>query len=668
MTDSSAGLQGDAIQKKIAAAQFDSALQDIDRLLAIDPDNSEALYMAAVCYRYLARFGEAQACLESLKTLASDRGRVYQEQGHLNLARNRLPQALASYANACQLNPALLASWRNQARILEALKRPQDARLAEAQVQRLLSLPKVLVAVTDLLFQGRLAKAESLCRKYLRAHPTHVEAMRLLAAIAVQFGVLDDAEYLLESAAEFEPGNIQVRIDLVEVLRKRQKVRHALEIAGALHGENPGNPQLTSLYAIEKMQVGDYQDAIELFDQVLRSLPGDAVTLTSRGHALKTLGRQRDAIHSYRAAIASDPWHGDAYYAMSNLKTYRFSAEELQRMQALEQREELAPSSRIHVCFALGKAFEDAEDFGRSFEFYARGNRLKREQSRYDADQMTEDLRAQQAFFTRDIFTDRRGAGCDAPDPVFIVGLPRAGSTLLEQILASHSQVDGTLELPNILSMAQKLRRQGRGDGAKPYPILLEELPNEELEALGRQYIEDTRIHRQGAPFFTDKMPNNFRHIGLIKLILPNARIIDARRHPVACCFSGFKQLFAEGQEFSYDLTDIGRYYNDYVALMEHWETVLPGSVLRVCYEQVIADLETQVRRILDFCGLPFEADCLSYYETVRAVRTASSEQVRQPIYRSGVEQWTKFRPYLGELERVLAPAMQSYAESLSQT
>lgn len=667
MTESSSELKPAAIQKKMAAGHFASALQAIDRLLAVDPVNSEALYMAAVCYRYLMRFEDAQACLDSLKALSSDRGRVYQEQGHLNLARNRPQPALAAFANACQLNPALLASWRGQARILEAMNRPQEARLAEAQVQRLQSLPKVLVAVTDLLSQGRLAKAETLCRKFLRANPTHVEAMRLLADIAVQFGVLEDAEYLLESAAEFEPGNIQVRIDLVGVLRKRQNVGQALKVAAALHGEQPENPQLTSLYAIEKMQVGDYTGAIKLFDQVLVSLPGDAVTLTSRGHALKTLGRQQDAIDSYHAAIAADPWHGDAYYALSNLKTYRFSAEEVRQMQAFQQREELGPASHVHFCFALGKALEDAEDFAGSFEFYACGNQLKREQSRYNADQMTADLRAQREYFTRDVFTRRQGTGCNAPDPIFIVGLPRAGSTLLEQILASHSQVDGTLELPDILSMAQKLRRRGRDDGTKPYPELLDDLGDEELEALGQQYLDDTRIHRHGAPFFIDKMPNNFRHIGLIKLILPNARIIDARRHPMACCFSGFKQLFAEGQEFSYDLTDIGHYYNDYVELMDHWDAVLPGSILRVCHEQVIADLETQVRRILDYCGLPFEAACLSYYETERAVRTASSEQVRQPIYNSGVEQWTKFRPYLADLEQMLASSLENYHKALTR-
>jgi tetratricopeptide (TPR) repeat protein len=661
MTESSSAPTPDTIQQRISAGEFHAALLDIERLLDLDPRSSDALYLAAVCYRYTSQYAHAQECLDKLKRLAADHGRVYQEQGHLDMARQRPELALAAYANACQLNPALVASWRAQYQILTAISKHEEARQAQAQVNRLEALPGTLVAVTDLLAQGKLLKAESLCRKFLRAHPTNVEGMRLLAEIAVQFGVLEDAEYLLESAAEFEPGNTQVQIDLVSILRKRQKFAQALKVAEALHAAQPQNPQLTSLYAIEKMQMGDYTGAVTLFDRVLQTLPGDAVTLTSRGHALKTCGLQREAIDSYQAAISSNPWHGDAYYALSNLKTYRFSSTEIAQMLSLEQREELGPTGRVHFCFALGKAFEDAADYTRSFEFYERGNRLKRQHSNYDADQMSADLRAQSRFFTRDVLSGRAGAGYAAKDPIFIVGLPRAGSTLLEQILSSHSKVEGTLELPNVLSMAQKLRRQGRDQAGKPYPDLLQDFSDESLQRLGRQYIEETRIHRTGAPHFIDKMPNNFRHIGLIKLILPNARIIDARRHPMACCFSGFKQLFAEGQEFSYDLEDIGRYYNDYVDLMAHWDAVSPGSILRVHYESVVADLEVEVRRILDFCGLPFEAACLSFYDTDRAVRTASSEQVRQPIYQSGVEQWTHFRPFLGTLEETLQPSLEQY-------
>lgn len=653
-----------AIQKTISAGDFAAALRDIDRLLATDAEHPEGLYMAAVCQRHLGRYAEAQAVLDRLKTLASDRGRVYQEQGYLDLARQRPQQALAAFANATQLNPALIASWRSQARILAALGRDGDAAQALAQVNRLETLPRVLVAVSDLLAQGKLLKAETLCRKFLRANPTHVEGMRLLADIALRFGVLEDAEYLLQSAAEFEPGNGQVRIDLVGALRKRQKFARALELAESLLREQPDNPQLQSLCAIERMQMGDYDGALALFDRVLARLPGDAVTLTSRGHALKTCGRQPEAIDSYRSALTASPWHGEAWYALSNLKTYRFSEAELTQMLALEQREELGPGNRVHVCFALGKALEDARDYDRSFHFYAAGNRLKRQQSGYDADQMTADLRAQARCFTREFLAGRAGAGCDAPDPIFIVGLPRAGSTLLEQILSSHSQVDGTLELPNIPSMAQKLRRQGRDGGGRPYPELLQDLDDKTLRALGEQYLEETRIHRAGAPFFIDKMPNNFRHIGLIRLILPKARIIDARRHPMACCFSGFKQLFAEGQEFSYDLGDVGRYYNDYVELMAHWDAVAPGYVHRVHYEQVVADLESEVRRMLDYCGLPFEEACLNFHATERAVRTASSEQVRQPIYDSGVEQWLHFRPWLHQLERTLEPSLARYPEA----
>ncbi len=649
------------IQKKIASGDFASALTDIDKLLSIDPDDAEALYMAAVCYRYTGDYEQAQAALNALMSCSLDRGRAFQEQGHLHLALNNPDKALAAFANASQLNPALLASWRKQYQILSKLGRPQEAQQALAQVQRLQTMPKALVAVRDLMAQGKLLKAEKLCRKFLRADPTHVEAMRLLAELAVQFGALEDAEYLLESAAEFEPDNTQVKIDFVGVLRKRQKFTAALTAAEKLYREQPNNPQLMSLYAIEQMQMGDYESALQLFDAVLEKLPGDAITLTSRGHALKTCGRQEEAIESYRAATASNPWHGEAYYALSNLKTYRFETAEISAMLALEQREELGPASRLHLAFALGKAFEDEQDYARSFDYYAQGNRLKRQQSSYDADKMTQELAAQRAYFTAEVLAERAGAGCPAPDPIFILGLPRAGSTLLEQILSSHSQVDGTLELPNILSTAQKLRLQGRNGGDRHYPDLLSDLSDEELRSLGEQYMDDTRIHRQKAAFFIDKMPNNFRHIGLIKLMLPNAKIIDARRHPMACCFSGFKQLFAEGQEFSYDLVDFGRYYNDYVALMEHWDQVSPGSVLRVHYENVVADLESEVLRLLEYCGLPFEPSCLDFYNTERAVRTASSEQVRQPIYQAGVEQWRNFRPFLATLEETLQTSIEQY-------
>ena len=476
--------------------------------------------------------------------------------------------------------------------------------------------------------------------------------MRLLAQIGLRLGILDDAEFLLESAAAFEPDNIQVRLDYIDVLRKRQKFAHSCEEAEALYKRDPDSPLFQSHLAIESMQTGNYDRAFELFDSVLARLPGDPATLTSRGHALKTVGDQERAVASYRAAIAARPGHGDAYYALANLKTYRFTEAELSAMQGQAARTDIGFMDRVHLAFALGKAFEDRAEHAQSFRFYELGNDLKRRQTGYDADRMTAEMDAQKKVCTSELFESKANVGSRVRDPIFILGLPRAGSTLLEQILASHSQIDGTLELPNILALAHKLR--GRKAGKSRYPDVLHDLDADQFAEMGDRFIEDTRIHRQGAPFFIDKMPNNFRHIGLIHLILPNATIIDARRDAMDCCFSGFKQLFAEGQDFTYGLTEIGRYYRDYVGLMDHWDSVLPGRVLRVNHEDVLDDLEGQTRRMLDHIGLPFEESCLDFHRTERAVRTASSEQVRRPLNRSGQGAWKPYAPWLSKLEKEL--------------
>ena len=445
------------------------------------------------------------------------------------------------------------------------------------------------------------------------------------------------------------------------MLRKRQKYEAALAQAEKLLKHDPGSPVFKSIYAIEAMQAGNYDEALGIFDEVLRVLPDDLATLTSQGHALKTAGRTDEAIASYRRAVAVNPLHGDAWYALANLKTYKFSPAEIEVMRGALSDPNLHFMGRVHLAFALGKALEDAKSYDEAFEAYSSGNALKKAQIRYTTEQMRAEADGQIEHCTRDLFEKRAGAGHDDPAPIFIVGLPRAGSTLIEQILASHNQVDGTLELPNILSLAHRLRGRKQISDRERYPRILHELPDEELSALGEDYIANTAIHRQGAPFFTDKMPNNFRHIGLISLILPNAKIIDARREPMACCFSGFKQLFAEGQEFSYSLDDIGNYYRIYIEMMAHWDRVLPGKVLRVQHEDVVDDLEGQVRRILDYCGLPFEQACVDFHKTERAVRTASSEQVRQPISRSGVDQWRNFEAHLGPLKDALGPALTDY-------
>ncbi|WP_308368492.1 MULTISPECIES: sulfotransferase [unclassified Microbulbifer] len=647
-----------SIQQKIQAGQFDSALADLSQYLAQHPDETEALYMSAVCHRYQGSFEAASACLARVKALAPDHGRAHQEEGHLYRRMGALDEALAAYSRACQINPVLEASWRAQWEILQQQGREAEAIPIRAQLERLRKLPKVLVAVTDLIAQGKLQKAEKLCRQFLEKVPHHIEAMRLLADIGLRLGVLEDAEFLLESAVQFSPDNVQVRMDYIQALRKRQKFQKALNEAKHLLDQAPDNVQFKSLFAIESLQVGDYETALRVFDEVLDRVPGDANTLTSKGHALKTCGRFDEAVGCYKAALANRPHHGEAYFSLANLKVYTFSDREVEQMLQLEQKANLTHMQRVYLCFALGKAYEDRREYALAFEHYTRGNQLKKAQSRYRAEQLSEDMQAQHRVCTRALFESRASTGHPAPDPIFIVGLPRAGSTLLEQILSSHSQVDGTLELPNILSLSQRLRRLSR-EGQEPgYPEILQHLSDAELAQLGEEYLHDTRIHRRGAPFFIDKMPNNFRHIGLIKLILPNAKIIDARRHPMACCFSGYKQLFAEGQEFSYDLRDLGQYYRDYVELMDHWDAVLPGFVLRVQHEDVVADLETQVRRMLEFCQLPFEQACLEFHKTERNVRTPSSEQVRQPIYRSAVEQWRHFEPWLSPLKETLGASV----------
>ncbi len=642
------------VRGNIAAGALGAALRELAEFLEADPEHVDALYLQAVALRYSGALSEAACVVDALISRSPLDGRVFQEQGHVLTALGKPVPALAAYQRAGQLNPALRASFEAQIRLLEGSGRQRELIYAQEQLERLRGLPKALVAVLDLAAQNKLMRAESLCRRFLQELPDHVEGMRILADIGVRLGVLEDAEFLLESAVAFEPAHVEARIDYVGVLRKRQKFEAALQQAQSLLASAPDNPRFQSLCAVEYMQMGAYDKALDLLQAVLAKLPDDAATLTTRGHALKTCGRTEEAVTSYRRALVAQPRHGEAYYALSNLKTYRFTNDELAQMRALDADVGLSQADRSYLSFALGKAYEDRRDYESAFSFYAQGNRIKRATSRYDARSLAEEFAHTRAVCGAGFFATRQSWGADSRDPIFIVGLPRAGSTLLEQILSSHSQVDGTLELPNVLSLAQRLRRR-RVEGKRAgYPQVLASLSEADCRAFGEAYIEDTRIHRHGAPLFIDKMPNNFRHIGLIRLMLPHARVIDARREPMACCFSGFKQLFAEGQEFSYDLEDIGRYYRDYERLMAHWDEVLPGFVLRVRHEDVVADLEGQVRRLLDFCGLPFESACLRYYETQRSVRTPSSEQVRQPIFQDSVAQWKHFEPWLGPLQAAL--------------
>ena len=648
-------------QAEISSGHFERALATVETILQDDPNNVDALYMKAVCKRYQRRHDEAFFALEELKSVRPDFGRAFQEEGHNHRELGNLDQALSAFQRASRANPALEASWRAQADLLKNAGRHDEAQQCTKQAERLSALPRELFAVTNFIHEGKFLKAENICRRYLVKNPHHVEAMRLLADIGTRLNLLDDAEFLLESACEFEPENVQVHLDYIQVLRKRQKFQKALQQAEKLHARDPDNPLFQSHLAIEALQTGDFDRALSLFDLVLAQLPDDPATLVSRGHALKTYGRTSDAIESYRRAYQVHKGHGDAFYGLANLKIYQFTDEEVDEMKSLMSQRELSYQDQFHILFALGKAMEDRGAYDEAFNFYEKGNALKRLKSRYDANQMSKELDAQKVHCTEKLFRRHAGAGYDAPDPIFIVGLPRAGSTLLEQILASHSQVDGTLELPNVLALTQGLRGRQQMAGQSGYPKNLIDLPSDKFAQMGQTYINETRIHRQGAPYFIDKMPNNFRHIGLIALMLPNAKIIDARRAPMDCCFSGFKQLFAEGQEFTYGLNEVGQYYRDYVDLMNHWDEVLPGKVLRVHHEDVLDDFEAQVQRILEYCGLSFESGCLEFHQTNRSVRTASSEQVRQPLNRSGMDQWRPFETHLSPLRDALGHALKTY-------
>lgn len=646
------------IRRLMEGNQFAAALNAAQALLVRVPENRDVLYMIAVCQRWLKNIPEALATLDRLASVHPNFSRLYQERGHCHVALRDAPRAIEAFLNAVNINPALPASWGMLQSLYKMAGQAENARTAAAHVATLAKLPAEIVTATALFSDGELAPAEAIVRAYLLKHGNHVEAMRLLARIGLAHDVLDDADILLEAVLQIAPDYRAARYDYAIALLRRHK--HALAIVELekLLALEPDNRAYKISHATANVGLGDHEKALEAYRQLVvgATLPVQAAELhLSIAHSLKALGRQSEAIQAYRNAAAARPGYGDAYWSLANLKTYRFTPEEIASMRAAVEAPATPVVDRFHLCFALAKSLEDSGEFAESFGYYEKGNALKRAQSSYSPGPVERNTRLQKQICTRQFFEARRGVGCKLPDPIFIVGLPRSGSTLLEQILASHSQVEGTMELADIPRMVLEL--QGReAEGQNPrYPAVLSELKPEDFLRLGEKYIADTRVYRSGKPRFIDKMPNNFRHLGLIHLILPNAKIIDARRNAMACCFSNFKQLFASGQEFTYGLEDIGRYYRTYLELMAHWDAALPGQVLHVEHEDVVDNLESNVRRILDFCGLDFEASCVEFYKTERSIRTASSEQVRRPIYKEGLDQWRHFEPWLGPLREVLA-------------
>ena len=650
------------------------ALDHAARLLASDPalaaEQAEEILRAVprhpVALLVLARArraaGDPRAAVEILEPLAAAQPLAAEVHYELALAlgdSGRGEAAVGSLRRALRLRPDLDGGWRVLGDHLTAIGDTAGADAAYANHVRVSTRDPRLLAPAAALADGRLPEAESLLRAHLRSHPSDVAAIRMFAELAARLGRLGDAENLLARCLELAPGFTAARHNYAVVLHRQGRSAEALQEVERLLATDPRNPGLRSLQAAALARLGEYHRSIAVYEGILADYPGQAKIWMSLGHAFKTAGRQSDCIAAYGRAIELSPSLGEAWWSLANLKTYRFAQGEVETMSAQLDREDLPVEDRLHFHFALGKALEDAGEHATAFEHYAAGNRLHRATLPYRAEETTALVERSRALFTPQFLEPRRDSGCPAGDPIFVVGLPRSGSTLIEQVLASHPAVEGTMELPDLLAIVRDLGGGRRRSEPSRYPEVLAELEPSALRDLGERYLERTRIQRKtDRPFFIDKMPNNWAHVGLIQMILPNARIVDARRHPLSCCFSAFKQHFARGQNFTYGLDDIGHYYRDYVELMAHFDAVLPGRVHRVHYERMVEDTEGEVRRLLVYCGLDYDERCLRFYENERAVRTASSEQVRSPIYRHGVDHWRNYEPWLEPLRQALGPAL----------
>jgi len=637
------------------------AAEQAAEILKVVPQHPAATLLLGVAQR---RGGRTEAALGTLEPLARTQpnwAAAQYEQALALIDAGQSEAAVASLRRAVTLKPDMVDAWRTLGDELTSTGDASGADAAYAQQIKASIRDPRLLAPAAALCENQIPQAEALLRTHLKQYPTDVAAIRMFAEVAARLRRFDDAETLLTRCLELAPSFAPARHNYAVVLHRQKKSIEALREAEALLALEPHNPGYKNLKAAILAGLGDFQQSIDLYATLLASYPLQPKIWMSYGHALKTHGREPDSVAAYEKSIELLPSLGEAYWSLANLKTVRFTAAQVESMRTQLARPDLADDDRFHLHFALGKALEDASVYEESFEHYARGNAIRRAGIRYSADEVTAQTQRSKSMLTAEFFAQRRDYGHSSTAPIFIVGLPRAGSTLIEQILSSHSLVEGTMELPDIPALARSLK-EATQDGAARYPGPLASLDVAQSRALGERYLARTGIQRKStAPYFIDKLPNNFAYIGLIQLVLPNAKIIDARRHPLGCCFSGFKQHFARGQNFTYGLEDLGRYYHDYVELMSHFDKVLPGRVHRVFYEAMIEDTEAEVRRLLEYCGLPFEAGCLRFYENERAVRTASSQQVRQPIYRAGLDQWRHYEPWLKPLKTALGPVLDAY-------
>lgn len=627
----------------------------------------DALLEEARALRTRQRAPEALAVLARLEALLPRFSRLHQERGHCYILLGDAPRAIEALSTAVGLNPTLPTSWDMLEQLYRMLGDAPRAEAAARHLAALKQLPVQVVVANSLFADGDLEAAEAILREYLSDQDGNVGARRLLARIHAESGALDEAEALLETALAQAPDYHAARLDYAMTLLQGQKPARAREEAERLLEHDPDNRDYIKQYAAACVALGDHEPVIDLYGRLLDGQPPSGSEVADlrlwRGNALKVTGRQAEAVADYRVSLHARPDNGVAWFSLANLKTYRFSDDELGRLRAAEARPDLQRMDRVYLNFALGKALEDRGDYAASWRSYERGNALRRLDSRYRSEVAQACARSSKQSLSAEVFAARAGWGADDPAPIFVVGLPRSGSTLIEQILASHSAVEGTQELTEIGRYAAELGGRDPDCGLPLDPEALLRLTAEEARGLGERFLAETRAYRRlGRPFFVDKMPNNFWHIGLIHLILPRATIIDVRREPMACCFSNLKQLFGTtNQEFTYGVEDIARYYRVYLDMMRHWDQVLPGRVLRVSYEDLVEDLEGGVRRMLDHCRLPFQPACLTFYATQRSVRTPSSEQVRQPIGREGLDQWRRYAPWLAPLREALGDALTEY-------
>jgi predicted Zn-dependent protease len=652
-----------------------SALLDADpaaaaraagEILSHNPDNAAARLLLATASRKLGNTALALEVLEALARSQPAAAFIRLELARAYCDADRAAESVAALREALSIEPALAEGWRELSSQLAAAGDAHGADVAYERYAALAPQPWHLAEPSLALADNRVAAAETMLRRILRDAPQDGAAMRMLADALSRREAYAEAERLLRQALDLMPGHSAARHDLARLLLKQQKAADILPLVERLLRLDPKSVVYRDLLASVFSMTGQHAQAIETLGALVAAPNAGYAEWLNYGHELKAAGRSQESIAAYRSAMAFDAARGETYWSLANLKTFRFDAAEIDAMRSALQREDLKPDDRVDFEFSLGKALEDERRFAESFEHYAAGNALRRKGVNYDAGKISLHVRRSKEIYTPQFFADRAHFGSQAEDPIFVVGLPRAGSTLLEQILASHSRVEGTHELAEMVAIAHGLAtKNGEADDDRFFFEALRSLDAAQVAALADRYLAETRIYRRGgAPRFIDKMPNNFLHIGLIHLMFPRAAIIDARRHPIGGCFSAFKQHFESGQLFTYDQVDLARFYRDYVELMAHYDAVLPGRIHRVCYEQVVADLSREVHRLLEYCGLPFEDQCLRFYETRRGVQTASSEQVRQPIFAQGVDQWRNFEPWLGPMKEALGNLVERYPEA----